>query len=48
MGSLWIGTRRNIRQANLEVAHAPTTTAAAPAPITATPVDQHIEAITNP
>src|SRR5882762_8601265 len=30
MGSLWIGTRRNIRQANLEVAHAPTTTTPPP------------------
>src|SRR5882762_7573967 len=34
MGSLWIGTRRNIRQANLEVAHAHTQ-AASPTPIAA-------------
>src|SRR5882762_7899135 len=33
MGSLWIGTRRNIRQANLEVAYTPATTSpAAPPP----------------
>ncbi len=32
MGSLWIGTRRNIRQANLEVANAP---------VAATPAEQH-------
>jgi hypothetical protein len=32
MGSLWIGTRRNIRQANLEVAHAPVPTLPAERP----------------
>jgi hypothetical protein len=33
MGSLWIGTRRNIRQANLEVTYP--TAAAPPAPVAA-------------
>ena len=37
MGSLWIGTRRNIRQANLEVAYTPAiTTAATSAELAAT------------
>jgi hypothetical protein len=51
MGSLWIGTRRNIRQANLEVAYTPAITAAAPTPVApsaAATTPQHAESTSTP
>jgi hypothetical protein len=39
MGGLWIGTRRNIRQANLEVAYTPAIAPAAPAPLHTEPAE---------
>jgi hypothetical protein len=42
MGSLWIGTRRNIRQANLEEAHTPVIASPAPIPTEPSPATQHV------